>query len=133
MAPGTVPPTKGSSGAAGWDLRANQNVTIQPGACCKVDIGLRLEIPEGWSLILFSRSKLASEGIVIEGGVIDSDYRGRILCLVQNQSQTPKKIQQGERIGQGLFLPVPEVQFYTRQLNETARGKNGFGSSDHTT
>ena len=132
MAPGITAPTRGSSGAAGWDLRASQNVTIQPGACCKVDIGLRLEIPQNWALILFSRSKLAHEGIVVEGGVIDSDYRGRILCLVHNQSLSPKKIQQGERICQGLFLPVPEVQFYTRQLTETIRGHNGFGSTNPT-
>ena len=63
--------------------------------------------------------------------MIDADFRGKIACIVHNQGPTEKKIQKGERIGQGLFLPVPEVQFYTKKLNETARGCGGFGSTGH--
>ena len=90
---------------------------------------MKLAIPPGWCLVLFSRSKLASQGIVIEGGVIDADFRGEIVCIVHNQSKVEKKIQRGERIAQGLFIAVPETQFHSRKLDETTRGNKGFGST----
>jgi dUTP pyrophosphatase len=128
--PGTSPPTQSTAGAAGWDCRANQTLTIEPGQTARVDIGLRVAIPTGWCILLHSRSKLAAEGVTVEAGLIDSDYRGTILCVLHNHTHTPRRIQKGERICQALILPVPRAQWQTiTELDATPRGSDGFGSS----
>ena len=80
--------------------------------------------------MVLSRSKLALEGIVVETGLWDSDYRGPVHCVLRNCSGTARRIQSGERICQLVFVPVPSVNWTTvDQLDETERGENGFGST----
>ena len=82
-------------------------------------------------MLLYSRSKLATKGITVEAGLIDSDYRGPIQCVLYNHTQVPRRIQKGERICQALVLPVPIVNWQTvSYLDDTERGDNGFGSTD---
>jgi deoxyuridine 5'-triphosphate nucleotidohydrolase len=128
--PGTSPPTQGTADAAGWDCRSNQTLTIEPGQTARVDLGLRVALPTGWCMLLHSRSKLASEGVTVEAGLIDPDYRGPILCVLHNHTHTPRRIQKGERICQALIVPVPRVKWQTvTELDATPRGADGFGSS----
>ena len=129
MAPGAAIPTKGSEGSAGWDMRADQSVTLHPGRTTKVSLGLRLATPPGHTMLLLSRSRLASEGITTQGGVIDSDYRGVVQCLLHNSTSTPRRITKGERVCQGVFLATPQVEWVRGQLEATQRNEGGFGSS----
>ena len=96
-------------------------------------------------MLLISRSKLATEGITVEGGLIDSDYKGPVLCVLHNHTQLPRRINKGQRICQAVFLPVPDVVWTVNQswtaisldyLDETpspsnaaSRGEAGFGST----
>jgi hypothetical protein len=72
------------------------------------------------------------KGLSVEGGVIDEDYTGEIIVLIQNHSWTPFKIPIGFCIAQILFekiestLTVKEVP----ELLPTIRGSKGFGSSN---
>ena len=113
--PGADVPERMTTGSAGHDCRANQSVTLQPGKTTKVSLGLRAAIPDGWCMLLLSRSKLATEGITVEGGLIDSDYRGPILCVLHNHTNLARRITKGERICQALFLQTPHI---TWQVNE---------------
>ena len=123
-------PERATTGAAGWDCRANQTLTIQPGRTAKVDLGLRISMPPGLCMLLISRSRLASEGLTVQGGLIDSDYRGPILCLLHNSTCQPRIIQKGERICQAIFLNTPTINWeVTSSLDGTARGDSGFGST----
>ena len=126
----SITPTKGTDGSAGWDLKANQSVTIQPGRRAKIDLGMKAAIPHQHCGLLVSRSKLASEGIIIVGGLIDSDYRGPWLAILQNLSQEPRRILKGERICQLLLLPVNPAQWNkVTNLQSTNRDEHGFGST----
>ena len=128
--PGTKLPERATPQAAGWDCRATQTMTIEPGKTAKVPIGLQLGIPKGWCGLLLSRSKLASEGITVEAGLLDSDYRGPVLCVLHNGSNVTRRIQSGERICQLVFVPVPSINWTTvDSLDDTERGKDGFGST----
>ena len=127
--PGSETPSRGSSCSAGWDCRAQQSVTLQVGRVTKVNLGLRAAIPSGYATILFSRSKLASEGITVQGGVIDADYRGPIQCLLYNSTMTPRRVTKGERVCQALFIPVPQINWIKGPLDRTERNENAFGSS----
>ena len=123
-------PTKGTEGAAGWDLRANQTLTLQPYSRSKVDLGLRAAIPAGYAGLLVARSRLASEGITPLGGLIDSDYRGPWIAVLQNLTGDPRRIQKGERICQVIFLPTPLINWITvSELTATDRHESGFGST----
>ena len=123
-------PMKGMDGLAGWDLKSHQSITIQPGRRAKIDLGLRAAIPHQYCGLLVSRSKLASEGIVIVGGLIDSDYRGPWLAILQNLSQEPRRILKGERICQLLLLPSLPAQWNkVTSLPTTTRNEGGFGST----
>ena len=126
--PNIKPPDRGTAGSAGWDCRANQAVTIGPRQTRKVDIGLKMALPAGQCALLLSRSRLASEGITVEGGLIDSDYRGSILCILHNNTECSRRIQKGEKICQLLILSTPSVKWQTVQkLDETVRASGGFG------
>ena len=126
--PNVKPPVRATAGSAGWDCRANQAVTIGPRQTRKVDIGLKMALPAGMCALLLSRSRLASEGITVEGGLIDSDYRGPISCILHNNTECSRRIQKGERICQLLITSTPPVRWQTVQsLDGTARGNGGFG------
>ena len=128
--PGTKLPEKASTGAAGWDCRATQTINLEPGRTAKIPLGISMAIPKGWCGMLLSRSKLASEGITVEAGLIDSDYRGPVLCVLRNGSDAARRIQCGERICQLVFVPAPSINWTTvDDLDATDRGQNGFGST----
>ena len=127
--PGTQAPVRGSDASAGWDIKAHQSVTLLPGRTTKVSLGLRTALPTGVVMLLLSRSSLASEGVTVQGGVIDADYRGVIQCLLHNSTDSARRINKGERICQALFLPVPNIQWIQGQLPPTKRDEEGFGST----
>lgn len=79
--PDAVIPTRGSAGAAGFDLTA---VSLKRAADLYIyDIGIAMEIPEGYWGGIYARSSLFFTGLEKCGGVcvIDSDYRGSILVM----------------------------------------------------
>ena len=130
--PRITPPKRSTAGAAGLDCRANQTLTIPAGKTAKVDIGLRAAIPAGWCIMLHSRSKLTHEGITVEAGLINSDYRGAIKYVLHNHTHFARRIQSGERICQALVLPVPTIKWETvAELKATTRDTGTFGSTGH--
>ena len=79
--PDAVIPTRGSAGAAGFDLTA---VSLKRAADLYIyDTGLALEIPSGYWGGIYARSSIFFTGLEKCGGVcvIDSDYRGSILVM----------------------------------------------------
>jgi dUTP pyrophosphatase len=64
------------------------------------------------------------------GGIIDAGYRGEVHIVLWNLSNEKISLQRGDRIAQLLIIPVatPAVREVS-SLDETARGKKGFGSS----
>jgi dUTP pyrophosphatase len=124
-------PSRGSAGAAGLDLCAVERLTLQPGARAAVRTGLAVAIPEGFYGRVAPRSGLAvRRGVDVLAGVIDSDYRGEILCALVNLGHEPFEIEPGARIAQlvveAIALPEPA---WAEDLAETDRGACGFGST----
>lgn len=129
-------PAYETTGAAGADLRANftdrQPVMLAPGARTLIPTGLRLAIPDGFEVQLRPRSGLAlKHGLTLPNspGTIDSDYRGPLGVIVQNGGNTAFEITHGMRIAQMVVAPVVQAQFALGDLDETARGTGGFGST----
>jgi deoxyuridine 5'-triphosphate nucleotidohydrolase len=129
--PGAKLPTRGSRRAAGLDLYAIESLTLEPGARAAVRTGLAVAIPEEFYGRVAPRSGLAvNYGLDVLAGVIDSDYRGEIVCALVNHGQEALTIDAGQRVAQliieAIITPEP---VWADALDETARGAGGFGST----
>jgi dUTP pyrophosphatase len=121
--------------AAGLDLHAaiERPVTIEPGAIELVACGFAMAVPPGYEAQVRPRSGLASRfGISMPNspGTIDSDYRGEVKVPLINLGRQSFVVEPGMRIAQMVIAPVAHCAIEeTHNLDETARGVNGFGST----
>jgi dUTP pyrophosphatase len=124
-----------TSGSAGFDLAASADITIQPGTIALVPTGLVIRVPSGHFLGIFARSSTPlKKGLMVANGVgvIDEDYCGpadEVKIQVLNFTANPVDVKRGDRIAQGLFLPVTRVAWKeeTGDLRQGSRG--GFGAT----
>lgn len=130
-----VVPTYGSDFAAGADLYAclEETIWIEPGQTHMVPTGLAAEIPEGYAGLVYARSGMASKkGLAPANkvGVIDADYRGELMVALHNHSGQAAQVEPLERIAQLVVTPFLKAEYkVVEQLDETARGSGGFGST----
>lgn len=135
VSPTAALPTRGSSAAAGYDLRADvaEDTLIAPGETRLIDTGLQFELPEGYFAGIFARSGLASrEGLRPANcvGVCDSDYRGNYMVPLHNDSSETRIIAPQEKIAQMIVLPFLPLSFEeVPELGDSGRGAGGFGST----
>ena len=124
-----------TSGSSGMDLAANinANIDIDPGKTAIIPTGLALSIPKGFEVQIRPRSGLAAKqkiSVLNTPGTIDADYRGEIKVILINLGQETFKVEKGLRIAQMVVCPVMQAQLKeVEDLNETERGKGGFGST----
>lgn len=130
-----VLPTYGSAFSAGADLYAclEEAVTIAPGEAVLIHTGLAMEIPVGHAGLIYARSGLATKkGLAPSNkvGVVDADYRGEVMVSLFNHSKEARIIEHGERIAQLVIAPFIAADWnLVDELEETARGEGGFGST----
>ena len=126
-------PAYETAGAAGMDLRAAEAVTLRPGARHLVPTGLSIALPQGFEAQVRPRSGLAvKHGVTVLNapGTIDCDYRGEVKVPLINHGQEDFVIARGDRIAQMVIAPVTRITWTeVTELDETARGTGGFGSS----
>lgn len=127
-------PSYAHVGDAGLDLRASEDVTLEPFERRLVPTGLAIALPDGYAGFVQPRSGLAIKqglSIVNTPGLIDSHYRGELKVIAINlDPRQPIVIRKGDRIAQLVIQAVPAVSLLeVDELDETERGANGFGSS----
>jgi dUTP pyrophosphatase len=123
-----------TSGAVAFDLYSRVNAAIPPKELAVLPSNFIIEVPEGYFLMIASRSSTPrKKGLTIANGigVVDQDYHGpkdEIGILVYNFTGQTVSVERGERIAQGLILPVLKVEFNEADvIKEDSRG--GFGST----
>jgi dUTP pyrophosphatase len=140
--PDAVIPCYAKAGDAGMDLTAVSISYDEYGNIC-YGIGLAFEIPKGYVGLIFPRSSICKNQLLLSNavGVIDSGYRGEVsfkfkpsLALDSLQYVTDRKLygvyKVGERIGQMIIMPYPQIEFIeVDELSQTERGEGGYGSS----
>lgn len=126
-------PAYETAGAAGMDLRAAETTILPPGARCLMPTGFAIALPEGHEAQVRPRSGLAvKHGVTVLNapGTIDCDYRGEIKVPLINHGTEPFDITRGDRIAQMVVAPVTRAMLIEAdELDGTARGSGGFGSS----
>lgn len=127
--------------AAGMDLIAavpdDNPVMIAPGRHVMVPTGIVIALPEGTEGQVRPRSGLAAKnGVTVlnSPGTIDSDYRGEVNVLLINHGTETFTVTRGMRIAQLVVANVLQVDVrLVDNLDVTARGSGGFGSTGTTT
>ncbi|WP_234730999.1 dUTP diphosphatase [Acidocella facilis] len=128
-------PAYATKGAAGMDLLAavSAPVSIPPGGRALIPTGFSIALPPGYELQIRPRSGLAlKNGITLPNspGTIDEDYRGEVGVIVLNMGDAAFEVTRGMRIAQAVLAPVVRVAWAeVAELDETARGAGGFGST----
>ena len=124
-----------TSGSSGMDLAANIDASIDlgPGKSVIVPTGLAVALPKGFEIQIRPRSGLAAKkniSVLNTPGTIDADYRGEIKVILINLGDQKFTIEKGLRIAQMVVCPVVKAQLEeVNELNDTARGEDGFGST----
>ena len=130
---GLALPAYATGGAAGMDVLSAEDVVLAPGTRHAVATGFAVAIPEGYEIQVRPRSGLAlKHGISLPNtpGTIDSDYRGELKVILINLGAEDFAIARGDRIAQLVLAPVTLAAWQeVEELDDTARGAGGFGST----
>jgi dUTP pyrophosphatase len=114
---------------------------VEPGYPVTFGTGLAFEVPEGWAMLIFSRSGQGfNHGVRLAKcvGVIDAGFRGEVMVKLTsdalesdfNTDKPPYFVQPGDRIAQAMLVPVHRVAFeVVEELGESERGAGGLGST----
>ncbi len=123
--------------AAGMDLRAavaeDAPIILAPRDRAAIPTGFAIALPVGFEAQVRARSGLALKSGVAplnSPGTVDADYRGEIKVILINHGAEPFVIRRGDRIAQLVIAPVVQATWLeSENLDETARGAGGFGST----
>jgi dUTP pyrophosphatase len=135
-------PTWAKEGDSGFDLRAcllkgEKEVVLKPFERMLIPTGLYFELPMGYELQIRPRSGHSFKtGLMAILGTVDTGYRGEVKVIMINLSNEEQKIEQGERVAQGVVTSRVSTEFgklrkleSVKELTETERGSGGFGST----
>lgn len=120
-------PYRAHENDAGADVYAPCSMTLEPHTTTKIPLGLGLELPDGYAAYVFPRSGMAARGLVCELPPIDSGYRGEINAILSNVSDKVQQIEEGDRVGQLVVMPVIIADFIDYNIKE--RGTGAFAST----
>ncbi len=129
-----VIPTYAKDGDAGMDLTATSKTYDEYGNVC-YGTSLAFELPKGFVGLLFPRSSNTKKDLILGNsvGVLDSGYRGEVVFkfkTIDSVNDVYGIYQVGDRIGQIIIMPYPQVVFnVVGELSNTDRSVGGFGSS----
>lgn len=129
-------PFYATPGSAAMDLHAciDEAAVIPAGGRSMIPTGLAIALPSAdYVALVYARSGLGIRHGVAPAncvGVIDSDYRGEIIVGLQNSGESDFTVRPGDRIAQLMIAPVVRANLQmVEELDETARGAGGFGST----
>lgn len=113
------------------------SIEIKPGQSVLIPSGIHVKVPDGYALIYFNKSGVASKKHLHVGAcVVDQNYEGECHLNLTNVGSMPIVVNAGEKIVQGILLPINYAQ--TEEVNsleelyadsESSRGSGGFGST----
>ena len=126
-------PTYATAGSVGFDLICREDTEVTPSRLARIPGNVIVETPPGYMLLLTMRSSTAKrKGLLMPNGVgvIDQDYCGEgdeLFVQVYNFRDEAVTVKRGERIAQGIFVPVLRVSW--NEVDEMGKGRGGFGST----
>ena len=130
--PNAVIPSYSKVGDAGMDLTITKEIE-NTSFSVSYGFGIAMEIPKGYVGLVFPRSSVRNQDLILSNcvGVIDSGYRGELQSTFKKtQGLDSIKYKVGERGAQIIILPYPTIYMTeVPELSDTERGSGGFGST----
>lgn len=128
-------PKRQTAGAVGFDLASVHDVIIRNSNAEEkaiiIHTGIALDIPKGYHAKIFLRSStgLNTKLRLANGtGIIDSDYKGELLILAENNTRSVVRVAAGERIAQFLIEKDEDVELV--EVDKIAESTHkGLGST----
>ena len=128
-----IVPYKAHKEDAGMDLFSIEDKTLKPMERKLIRTGIKIELPKNTEAQIRPRSGLAlKNGITVLNtpGTIDEGYRGEIGIILINLSKEEFRVEKGMKIAQMVIKPIININVeVTRELSESSRGEDGFGST----
>ena len=120
-------------GSVAFDIEILHGKIIEPEETHFFSTGLIISVPEGYMLMLANRSSNAKKQLTLANGigVIDQDYCGpedELHLAIKNVGKIAYEVKKGERLAQGIILPVERVQFIEHEI-EGRKNRGGFGTT----
>lgn len=131
LSPNAIIPTRGSPDAVGYDLYSARTLVLRKYDKLLVPTDIAITMPSGCYGRVAPRSGFSWKyHTITAAGVIDPDFRGNLNVMLFNHSICDVEIKQGDRIAQLILEKMKIVNVYeVEELEETARGDAGFGST----
>jgi len=130
--PNAVIPSYSKLGDAGMDLTITREIE-NTSFSVSYGFGIAMEIPKGFVGLVFPRSSVRNQDLILSNcvGVIDSGYRGELQSTFKKTNGLDSiKYKVGERGAQIIILPYPTIYMTeVPELSDTERGTGGFGST----
>jgi dUTP pyrophosphatase len=128
-------PIHETKGSVGFDLICREKKIVETNSAELIPVNIIIEIPKGYMLMIAPRgSMFKKKGLLMPNsiGIIDQDYCGdndEIMLQVYNITNKPVIISKGEKLGQGIFVRIDQVEW---EETDKIMGENrgGFGSTD---
>lgn len=126
-------PGYATPGSVGFDLICREDTEVAPRQLARIPGNVIVRTPPGYMLLLTMRSSTARrKGLLIPNGVgvIDQDYSGEgdeLMVSVYNFRDEAVTVLRGERIAQGIFVPISRVTW--NEVDQMGKGRGGFGST----
>ena len=133
LSPDVILPEYKTLGACAFDIPVSEGGVLQPDERRSFPTGLVVCVPAGHVLLLFPRSSNAKKGIQLANsvGVIDQDYCGptdQLHAFLYNIGSEPYTVEKGERLMQGLIVPIARAVF-EEAVELEAPNRGGFGTT----
>lgn len=124
----SIRPIRSTKDSAGYDFIAPKSFSIAKGEKVLFDTGVKVELEPGYVLLLFPRSSLGNNGLVLTNtvGVIDADYRDEIKAMLTNNNNYHSiHIDRGQKYMQGVIIR----HSFAEEDEVTAERTGGVGST----
>lgn len=132
LVPEAVIPSYSKVGDAGMDLTITKEIE-NTSFSVSYGFGIAIEIPKGYVGLVFPRSSVRNQDLILSNcvGVIDSGYRGELQATFKKTNGLDSiKYKVGDRGAQIIILPYPTIYMTeVPELSNTERGDGGFGST----
>lgn len=126
-------PKRATAQSAGYDFFSPMSFVLEPNDSIKIPTGIRCEMYDGWTMLLFIRSSLGfKHGLsmptsvsVIDSDYFDADNEGHIMVKLRNNGTKSVRVNKGDGFVQGVFVPFG----ITLDDNTTTERTGGIGST----
>lgn len=128
-------PAYHTHGAVAFDLYARTTTMVTPMNPTIIPANIIVKVPEGYALILASRSSTPiKKGLMIANGIgiIDQDYHGdkdEIGVQVLNFTSKSVTVNKGERIAQAMLVKITKVEDFEVVSSIAEKSRGGFGTT----